>query len=68
VPAFKLGGMWRFSRSIIDEWIARLHGTNLRITRSGNRKSVNRPGPHGQRRVSNCDFEGEPNRRNSALT
>jgi excisionase family DNA binding protein len=34
IPAFKLGGTWRFSRSDIDEWIARLHDTtNPPLTR-----------------------------------
>jgi excisionase family DNA binding protein len=23
IPGFKLGGNWRFSRSVIDEWVAR---------------------------------------------
>ena len=34
IPAFKLGKDWRFSRSVIDEWIARLHNTtNPPVTR-----------------------------------
>ena len=44
IPAFKLGGGWRFSRSVIDEWIARLHNTtNPPLTRSSGRKRGPKP-------------------------
>ena len=33
IPAFKLGGGWRFSRSVIDEWIAGLRVSNPPVTR-----------------------------------
>jgi excisionase family DNA binding protein len=33
VPAFKLGSDWRFRRAAIDEWITKLHGAHLPVTR-----------------------------------
>ena len=33
VPAFKLGGDWRFQRAAIDEWITGSHGANVPVTR-----------------------------------
>ena len=31
IPAFKLGSDWRFQRSAIDEWIARLSSADLPV-------------------------------------
>jgi excisionase family DNA binding protein len=33
IPAFKLRSDWRFSRSAIDEWIARQYKTNSPVTK-----------------------------------
>ena len=33
IPAFKLGSDWRFMRSAIDDWIARLRGADLPVIR-----------------------------------
>jgi len=36
VPAFKVGGMWRFSRADIDAWIKQQSGTDHAPTKQDN--------------------------------
>ncbi|MEB0082324.1 helix-turn-helix domain-containing protein [Glaciimonas sp. Gout2] len=36
VPAFKVGGMWRFSRADIDAWIKQQSATSLAPSKQGN--------------------------------
>ena len=44
IPAFKVGSDWRFRRSDIDAWIARLYETNTRVTpRGSGRKRGRKP-------------------------
>jgi excisionase family DNA binding protein len=38
IPAFKVGGSWRFLRSALDEWIARLSAAESRLGPRGRRK------------------------------
>lgn len=33
IPAFKLGGTWRFRRAELDRWIAARIGTQVQLTR-----------------------------------
>lgn len=36
VPAFKVGGAWRFSRADIDAWIKQQSATGLASSKQGN--------------------------------
>lgn len=36
IPAFKVGGMWRFLRADIDAWIKQQSTTDLAFSKQGN--------------------------------
>lgn len=43
IPAFKLGGQWRFKKDVIDEWLAtEMQKNNLRHTKEKRERRVGR--------------------------